>query len=104
MGMFSQKNCITNCSTAPSPAPNPDPRRWKILNIYQYDHAYVLKVRYLDCTNFEGVKVMVFKGRFYGPPTELDPHFSRNNNSPVARYKPNNEGLELARDLASRLI
>ena len=99
---FSSKRCSTNY-TPSAPAPNPDLKRWRLLNIYQYDNAYVLKVRYLDATNFEGIKVMVYKGRFVGPKDHLDPHFTPDEDSPIARYRPNEEGVELARDLASRL-
>jgi hypothetical protein len=99
---FGSRRCSTNY-TYNAPAPNPDPKRWQILNIYQYNNAYVLKVRYLDCTNFEGIKIMVYKGLFESSPAELDPHFTPDDTSPVARYKPDAEGLELARDLASRL-
>jgi hypothetical protein len=63
----------------------------------------VLKVRYLDCTNFEGVKVMVYRGQFTTLPTMLDPHFSESWDSPIARFKPDAEGIGLAKMLAESL-
>lgn len=82
--------------------PNPDPLNWTILEMKQFRNAYVLKVRYPNCSNFEGIKIMVYKGVF--KPTEfLDPHFFEDENSPIARFKPNKEGIKLAFDLASRI-
>ena len=55
------RSCWTNNE---APAPNPSPERWEIQQIWAYDNAYVLKVKYLDCTNYEGMKVMVYKGQY----------------------------------------
>lgn len=86
------------------PAPNPDPKRWKLLKTFRYRHGYVLIVKYLDCTNFEGVKVMVFRGSPSGRrPQSLDPHFSESILSPIARFRPDEQGVEMARKLASGL-
>lgn len=91
--------CSTNYA---APAPNPDPSRWQLTWVKEYKGAYVLKVRYLDCTNFEGEKIMVFRGKFdiemMGKP--LDPHFTESPSSPVARFKPDGEGMKLALMLA----
>jgi len=86
----------------PNPNPNPDPTRWETLGVWQFPNAYVIQARYLDCTNYEGVKVMVFRGQ-YVKRTRLDPHFSEDTLSPVARFKPTAWGLEEACNLAERL-
>ena len=83
-----------------APAPNPDPARWRLLRKHQYPHAYVLIVRYLDCTNFEGLKVMVYLGRYLKRPERLDPHFAKTDDSPIARFKPDAQGIALAKALA----
>lgn len=93
-------------ATIPSaPAPNPNPGRWTLLEVYEYTNAYVLMVRYHDATNFEGVKVMIYKGKFRGlkKKDKLDPHFSEDNNSPIARFRPDVEGVKLAKELAKSL-
>jgi len=90
-------HCHTN--TFVTAVPNPDPSRWICLDIKEYKNAYVLKVRYLDCTNFEGVKVMVYKGK-YKARGLLDPHFDASNESPIARFKPTEEGWEMANTVA----
>lgn len=101
-----RRSCDTNY-TCNAPAPNPDPKRWTIQSYYVANNAYVLVVKYLDATNFEGVKVMVYKGKFPGLQLlrlmRLDPHFSKEEPSPIARFRPDAEGLKMATKLASSL-
>lgn len=88
--------CNTNY-TPSAPAPNPDPKRWCLLEVKEFPHAYVLKVRYYDATNFEGVKVMVYEGKYPGSPKgSLDPHFAETGVSPIARFRPDERGTQLA--------
>ena len=103
MGMppFSGR-CRTNYSPVAVP-PNPDPSRWKKLDARIFQNAYVVKVKYSDCTNFEGVKVLVFKGQFVPLPEYLDPHFADNDRSPIARFKPDEDGWEMALEFARSL-
>jgi hypothetical protein len=61
-----------------------------------------MKVKYDDCTNFEGVKIMVFKGQ-YKNRIWLDPHFAENEKAPIARFKPTSEGWDMAIKLAKAL-
>jgi hypothetical protein len=70
---------------------NPDPRKFKVLDVHQCEHGYALVVRYEGCTNFEGLKVMVFNGE-YKPTTYLDPHFKDYGCSPLARFRPDEDG------------
>lgn len=74
-----------------------------MLEAWAYDNAYVLMVRYVDCTNFEGVKVMVYLGKQGVLPRLLDPHFSKEAGSPIARFRPDAIGLKLALTLAESL-
>jgi hypothetical protein len=102
MGLSLFKNCSSTTDYAP--APNPDPKRWTLITYWRYPRAYVLMVRYLDCTNFEGRKVMVFKGKYEYPQGDLDPHFREDDpNSPIARFPPSLYGIELAKELARKL-
>ena len=101
MGLSLFGRCTTGY-TPSAPAPNPDPKRWQLLDVKRFDNAHVLTVRYLDCTNFEGIKVMVFRGK-YAPRTTLDPHFSDKPDSPIARFRPDTEGLAMAVALARSL-
>lgn len=103
IGIFG-RSCSTNYQPyyVPTPAPDPDPTRWGIIKKVEFDNAYVLKVRYYDCTNFEGIKVMVFKGK-YVPRKHMDPHFCESKNSPIARFIPTQEGWDMALALASNL-
>ena len=92
-------NCSVNIK---APAPNPDPSRWVLIEKLQYTNAYVLKVKYKDCTNFEGIKIMVYKGQ-YRHKEYLDPHFQELTKGPIARFEPSREGYEMAIKLAKSL-
>lgn len=81
--------------------PNPDPKNFEILEIYAFRNAHVLVVKYPNCTNFEGKKVLVYKGK-YKELTERDPHFSKGY-SPIARFAPTREGQKLAIKLAEMI-
>lgn len=98
MGLF-RKHCWTNSSPVAVP-PNPDPCAWTILETVQFSNAYVLKVRYTGCTNYEGIKVMVYSGTF-SQPKLLDPHFRPELDSPIARFAPTEEGWKDAKFYAS---
>jgi hypothetical protein len=101
IGIFS--NCMMQCgASAPRPAPNPSPDRWTLLDQYERPGAYALRVRYQDCNNFEGVKIMVYKG-VCEIPSYLDPHFRPTDNAPVARFRPDREGWERAKRLVDEL-
>jgi hypothetical protein len=108
MGISLLKSCYTAPMTCRSgvvvaaPAPNPRPDRWRLLDAWEYPNGYVLRVRYLDATNFEGVKVMVYRGK-YRPRRSLDPHFTPDSDSPIARFRPDVEGINMAKNLAAEL-
>ena len=95
MGVFGKK-CWTDQSIFA-----PDPRVWEILDSYTMKNFRVLKVRYPNCKNFEGVKILVMPT--YSLPTRLDPHFADNEFSPIARFKPTKQGWKLAVELARKL-
>lgn len=103
MGLYiGRKSCFTNPNSVEAIAPNPNPSNWHLIELKQYNNAYVLKVRYKGCTNFEGIKIMVYQGT-YRHRDYLDPHFSRFFESPIARFKPTMHGWELANNLAKAL-
>jgi hypothetical protein len=87
--------------------PMPDPRRFKILrgfNVVNKDSTWaILEVCYPDCTNYEGRKILVYKGITtyqIGNPARLDPHFTKGPITPFARFEPTEEGWEGALTLA----
>ena len=68
----------------------------------QFENGYVLKVHYRGCTNFEGFKIMVYRGQ-YEERDILDPHFCDSPEAPIARFAPTSEGLLMALQLAKSL-
>lgn len=94
---------IITCSTNVNfPAPNPDPSRWRLVRYANFTNGHVLEAKYLDCTNFEGRKIMVFRGKFVCR-NRLDPHFSKDKTSPIARFRPDAVGWKMACKLADSL-
>lgn len=88
--------------------PNPDPEKWELLQSAEVGEWLVLKMKYLGCTNYEGVKILVFRGV---KPLQLlaqrliDPHFfppqsdkgrARKLHSPFARFEPTDAGWNAA--------
>lgn len=97
---------MKTCDCAPNNpaaiAPNPDPARWYVLEEYRCVTSYAIKLRYLDATNFEGVKILVYRGKFAILETR-DPHFCESDETLVARFRPTPEGWELAKELVRQL-
>ena len=93
------------CELSPSqPSGNPDPSRRELLRLVWVGHTTVAEVRYADCTNMEGRKILVFKGRKVLELSDpLDPHFSEESDSPFARFVPTKEGWKEACMFAARL-
>jgi hypothetical protein len=82
---------------------NPKPENFKILEAGFNKNFTIVKVKYPDCDNFEGIKILVYKGRVLKKLMKqelLDPHFCDNEHlSPIARFEPTEEGLQLALNL-----
>ncbi len=95
-----------SCSLTPPNSglvlPNPNPARFEILRTRQIGTALVAEVRYPDCTNYEGRKILVYAGTSdfdLRTRATLDPHFAEGG-GPVARFKPTVYGWHLATTLA----
>jgi hypothetical protein len=91
----------------PLPLPNPDPSNYEILEHWwsgrhgRQDHYLVVKIRYPDCTNYEGTKILVYRRVYLEELLKqelIDPHFSENPKyiSPFARFEPTHRGWEMA--------
>ncbi len=82
-------------------AGNPDPNNYKILQTKQIGRYIVVMLKYPDCKNYEGKKVMVFKSTLEKLKRQklIDPHFEPDTNKyihPIARFKPTKLGWEQA--------
>lgn len=93
MGLYFGMRSCPSAVVVPAPAPNPT--KWKIRKTARLPKAHVVLVEYPDCTNFEGLKILVFKGP-YRKRTEMDPHFSEKDDSPIARFRPDDVGWDHA--------
>lgn len=88
-----------------SDSKKPDYGKYNIVKIQELNGYLIIKIHYPDFKNFEGNKILVFKNCKIVDLIEqktIDPHFSDNSNfkSPIARFRPDDEGWDLALKLA----
>lgn len=88
-----------------SPPGNPNPLNYEILRSQQVGKHLVVEVKYPDCINYEGRKIMVYQNLTISglvSQKEIDPHFTKSNKfrSPIARLEPTDHGWKLAIALA----
>jgi len=80
---------------------NPNPKNYIILYSEQIGEFSLFVVKYPDCYNYEGKKILIYRGRIEDIIAQgsLDPHFSDNEklHSPIARFIPTDEGYSAAR-------
>ena len=86
--------------SVPAP-PNPNPLNYQIVNSIEEGGFLIILIQYPDCTNYEGRKILVYKGVDKARLVlqgSIDPHFSENKtkHSPIARFVPTIEGWEMA--------
>ena len=86
---------------------NPNPTNFVILHEQNIGKYLILHVKYPDCKNFEGQKLMVYKGFKNSEELlkhnlfKLDPHFRNDKGSPIARFAPTTASLILIERMIS---
>jgi hypothetical protein len=87
-------------------SPWPDPWKFSIVSIEQVGGMSIVIAHYPDAKNFNGIKVLVFENTSPDEIRErvsLEPHFlddSTANKGLVARFRPTEHGMWLARTFA----
>lgn len=83
-----------------NPLPNPKPDNYSIIKYEQIKNKLIIKIKYHDCVNYEGEKILIFNCSYNDIIKQrlIDPHFSEDKSfySPIARFEPTEEGWELA--------
>lgn len=77
--------------------PNPNPNNWELIRHKQIGDFLIVELKYLDCVNYEGRKIMIYHNVTIDKLKEqklVDPHFSGNNQfySPIGRFEPTQRG------------
>jgi len=84
---------------------DPDPMKFEITTLNVVGNFIIATINYLNCTNFEGKKILVFEGvsaKEIRSLRTIDPHFCDDDHiSPIARFEPTNKGLCLAFAMAN---
>lgn len=78
---------------------DPNPSVFEVVNLEQVGRFVIGLVRYPDATTFEGRKILVWDDTTVDEIKKLDvidPHFMHNNKI-IARFRPTERGLQLAR-------
>lgn len=88
---------------------NPNPACYQILDHEMIGDWLLVKIKYPDCTNYEGNKILVYKNVGLGEleiQGLIDPHFSdrKDYRSPVARFEPTSQGWQMARKFAATMM
>ena len=77
---------------------NPDPKNFTIKKVYVNAPYLIVKIMYHGCTNYDGVKILVYKNisrENLLSAKYLDPHFCENCKiSPIARFEPTQNGWD----------
>ncbi len=99
--------CSCETPAAPAPDRNPNPSNFQLLDVEQVGRFVIVVLRYPNCTNYEGKKILVFEGvsaRAVRSWKKIDPHFcDGGHTSPIARFEPTERGWTRARRLCEVL-
>jgi len=94
--------------SAPPPAPEPDPKRFRVVDTEEINGWTVAVIHYPACTTHGGHKLLVYPttANLVKAQKILDPHFLEVDEllTPVARFEPTDEGIELARLVCRRRV
>lgn len=111
MGVFGSRRRSTSIrwgNYSKPPEGNPDPKNYKIVKAEEHGTYLIVQIKYPDCKNYEGNKILVFKNLTLIDlvnQKEIDPHFFQDPKiaSPVARFVPTDEGWGMAVMLATTM-
>jgi hypothetical protein len=81
---------------------NPNPAMFKLVRTVEVKNCTVALLQYVGCTNYEGSKIVVWKGvsaKWLKEQTVIDPHFTEDG-AIIARFVPTDEGWEMAKMFA----
>ena len=109
MGVFRRRFSSSSYSSSPSPPSSPsspsvgdpDPDNFTMLNSFQDGKYLIVELKYPDCSNFEGKKILVYHNVTLVDlinQKKIDPHFCDDTEykSPIARFVPTDVGWEMA--------
>jgi hypothetical protein len=102
-GLKGGRAFINTCVETPTrTGGNPDPKNWKVLRASEHGKFLIVGLKYPDCTNYEGAKLLVFEGLTLKKLLKqklVDPHFfesGKKYKSPIARFEPTERGWKMA--------
>jgi hypothetical protein len=83
------------------PTRNPDPRNFEILETKRVRNFVIARIKYPNCSNYEGEKILVFKNitvKYLRSQRIIDPHFTdKPSELPLfARFQPTQTGWNSA--------
>jgi len=96
---YPAKDC-SSCEYKKEVASNPDPSRYKIIEYYEHSNNLLIKARYPNCENYEGIKILLYRNLTIQDLMSqklIDPHFSDRTDykSPFIRLEPTEQGWRM---------
>lgn len=92
-------------SSGNTASPNPDPFKFEIVRKLPRGRFSIVMVKYAGCTTFGGIKVSVYEKDLASVESAiaLDPHFDETHDSPIARFRGDEAGWDMAVRFVSHL-
>ena len=106
MGVFKIFSASTGDGYERNSSIEPDPHNFEITKYWHKNGHVAVMINYPNCINYEGNKICVYKNctaRELKRKKTLDPHFTENGLSPIARFEPTDTGWLLACELLKHL-
>lgn len=85
----------------------PNPKIFQIVELKEFGCFVIGKIKYPDCLNFEGTKILIWKDTNIESIRNLDvidPHFSNSVLSPFVRFKPTQGGYNAAMEFVRTMM
>jgi hypothetical protein len=85
---------------------DPNTHKFIILDYIEKSGGILVKIQYPNCTNYEGIKILLFKDKTIKQiqaMDSIDPHFLINDTSLLARFVPTDSGWILGWFVLSEL-
>lgn len=93
MGLFKKFSAGSWITGVYAPG-EPQPHRYELLSVQEQSGYTVVMAKYTGCSEYRGVKILVYEGSFVVKAGDLldHPHFLESSRSPIARFAPNEAG------------
>lgn len=86
---------FSSCKDQKFSGENNNLKYFELLEVREFDNFTYVKVKFPHCSNYEGIKILIYEGKVevkLKSLLKLDPHFQKEDFSPIARFAPSRVG------------